>query len=537
MSMGLSGFKKISSTPHVTVLRHPSGHEISIAHMGLGEDLKKKLQEMPVHLADGTPGDAGAPAPIEADPVPVGGSSAMPEQTPEAIAEDAKLSPPTAPQAHPTLIASLANQFGRQFALPERTALALASKAYQAVAPHLEEVAQGFGSGLAGQDAPLPEQASAPAPQKAGKSGPTPADYRMPGLSDSGQQAQPPAQPAYQSPYDQEAQAAKEMGAGAQKLQELHQGNIDALNDMSAEAVKHFMDNPIDAKQYMTTMDDPHKVSTALGLILGGLGTGANGKNMAVEALNSQIDRNMQAQLANLGQKKSLISALHEQLGNMKDAMDMGRAINMDKYTAQMAQAAANIQDPMQKQRMMMAMQDFQQRSQGLKSGVAQRQAGQQGAKQGGIPPEMLIKYMIPPNEQEPYFKELATAQSMSKQRDDLMNLFDELSHMNTLGNTLKHPIDTYAANQRSMATIAQLAHDSEGRVTDADVGYLRGLLPERGTSQQETAKRRQAAFNYINQKMNFPRLASINPNLQFGSTQAPPVSNPNVAKSYGQNR
>lgn len=53
MNINLSKFKKIECDDNCTVLEHPSGHQIKVAHKGLSPDVRKNLEEIPMNLAKG----------------------------------------------------------------------------------------------------------------------------------------------------------------------------------------------------------------------------------------------------------------------------------------------------------------------------------------------------------------------------------------------------------------------------------------------------------------------------------------------------
>lgn len=509
MIKDLAQFTKIKSTPHMTILRHPSGHEIRIAHAGLGEGLKKQLHDMPVHLADGTP-DGPLASSASAGPDQLANIESQIAQTP---AQD--IAAPEESTAH--AIGRNLGAIGKM--LPTPTPIAFAKGI----------VDQGgkFLSGLTGEDE---GQGQAQPDQSKSKL----ANYQLP----SPDQGSAPQQqsPQYTSPYEEEAQAAQRQAESVQKLQTWSQGHMAAIDKERQSVQDDIQKGHIDPNQYIHEMGAGQKVSTAIGLLFGGLGAGATGgKNVALDYLNQQVDRNINSQMADLGRKQNLLGALTHQFGNVRDAADMSRSIQNDLYSAQMQQAMTKIQDPVKRQQMLTAMQQFQAQGNAAAQKVAFRQGAQSAAKQGGMDPTIMIRAMVPDQkEQEPYFKELATAQGMVKQRDNLMNTFDELTHINTIGNTLAHPIDTMAANQRAQASLAALAKESEGRVTEADVAFLEGLLPKKGVSAQENAKRRQAMNDYVSQKMNFPRLDSIgaNPSVQSSRSMARP--NMNVAPPVG---
>jgi hypothetical protein len=53
MNLDTSKFKKIEASDKHTVLLHPSGHTIKVAHSGLSEKMRKELDQLPMHLAKG----------------------------------------------------------------------------------------------------------------------------------------------------------------------------------------------------------------------------------------------------------------------------------------------------------------------------------------------------------------------------------------------------------------------------------------------------------------------------------------------------
>jgi len=126
----------------------------------------------------------------------------------------------------------------------------------------------------------------------------------------------------------------------------------------------------VNANHFLENQSAPQRVSTAIGLILGGMGAGlTGGPNVAAEFLNKQIDRDIAAQKDNLGAKENLLSNNLSQFKNMNDAMLMTR-VNINDYYAHMidqakakytSQNAQNIADQakgelMQKNAMLLSM-------------------------------------------------------------------------------------------------------------------------------------------------------------------------------------
>lgn len=71
----------------------------------------------------------------------------------------------------------------------------------------------------------------------------------------------------------------------------------------------------------MGSMGTVGRISTALGLILGGMGSGlTGGKNLAFEALQNAIDRDVDAQKLQLDKKNNLLTAYYKIYGDMEQA-------------------------------------------------------------------------------------------------------------------------------------------------------------------------------------------------------------------------
>lgn len=102
--LNLAKFKKVASDRHATTLRHDDGHELRIAHASLTPKLKKELDRLPIHAAEGVqdvggddsaPADLGIPSPdpaVASQDVPAPG----PDQGPPMSAAG-----PAAPDSFP----------------------------------------------------------------------------------------------------------------------------------------------------------------------------------------------------------------------------------------------------------------------------------------------------------------------------------------------------------------------------------------------------------------------------------------------------
>ena len=121
---------------------------------------------------------------------------------------------------------------------------------------------------------------------------------------------------------------AAEYKAAAERQQAVEVEYNNRLTNLDAERnsiVKSINDNPIDAQRYMGSMGTGGKISTAIGLILGGIGGGLQGgrPNVALEFLQKNIDNDIREQEANKRSKENLLAHLERQYGNEGTAKAM----------------------------------------------------------------------------------------------------------------------------------------------------------------------------------------------------------------------
>lgn len=121
-----------------------------------------------------------------------------------------------------------------------------------------------------------------------------------------------------------------------------YQARAQSLEDERQGFQQDLQNQHVDPRHYLNSMGTLGRISSAIGLILGGGAAGATGgPNQALQMLQSNIDRDIQAQQANIGVKQSLLTANLRQFGNLRDAADMTRVMQNDAVLHQMQMAAA----------------------------------------------------------------------------------------------------------------------------------------------------------------------------------------------------
>lgn len=108
--------------------------------------------------------------------------------------------------------------------------------------------------------------------------------------------------------------------------------------------IQDLKDAHIDPNHLWASKSTASKISTGIGLILGGIGGGLTGQeNPALKFLNQNIDRDVDAQRAELGKKNNLLAANLQKFGNIRDAMAMTRINLKDSALLEMQKTAAKL--------------------------------------------------------------------------------------------------------------------------------------------------------------------------------------------------
>lgn len=136
---------------------------------------------------------------------------------------------------------------------------------------------------------------------------------------------------------------------GVAQNQRRQQDLLDNVNKHTNDFAQYMQQNPIDPNHYIESKSTLGKATTALGLILGGFGGGANGgagNNPAVDFLNKQIDRDIQAQHARVDQQKTILGAYQQLYGQGDAALAATKASMIDIYNHKALQLAAQLGTP-----------------------------------------------------------------------------------------------------------------------------------------------------------------------------------------------
>ncbi len=295
----LNKFKKIRADEKTSTLQHPDGHEITIAHGKLSNKMKSDLEKLPMAqqpqmFADGSPDVQPLPTP-EPPPVPT---------NPNGAPADANASLQTAGKLKETT-----DDLG-----PAVTKPAVNQDPYGTIQALQTQMgaAQETGKGKKAEEQAIGQQ----------------------GTQNVAQEQQ----------FQGQANAA---------LNAFTQANTTLTNER-ANILKDIGAGHINPRQYLDNMSTAGKISTGIGLVLGGMGAGlTHGPNLVFQHLQDQINRDVDAQKAELGKKQNLLSHNFQQTGDLREAYGVTKMQQNDILSSHIRMTADQTADPVAKARLM----------------------------------------------------------------------------------------------------------------------------------------------------------------------------------------
>lgn len=239
-----------------------------------------------------------------------------------------------------------------------------------------------------------------------------------------------------QAAANQQAQAEIQKGQTLANIQSGYQDSLQkqqairqkAWDDTTKEyqsAVEDYKNQHIDPNRVWAGKGAGQKMSALIGIVLGGMGQGVTGgPNQALEVVQREIDRDIDAQKAEIGKKQNLISMLYQKFGNIDAADAAARMYLGASIQSRVEEAAARAATPeaLAKAKLFMA-----QMHQGLLGPAMQlaqfnyqmqftRMMVQQ-AQSGGLPAQYIRTDVTPPPLESPDMAGIAKQQRELQER------------------------------------------------------------------------------------------------------------------------
>jgi hypothetical protein len=180
----------------------------------------------------------------------------------------------------------------------------------------------------------------------------------------------------------------------------------------------------IDPNRVWHNMSTGSKVLSAISLILGGIGAGlTKGPNLALKVLDDSIDRDIEAQKADVNKKESLYSFNLKRLGDEKSAAAATKGQLLTTAQAQIASLGARNNSQQSQLNTQRAILEIEQKKDELLRDAGYRHMGMKG---GDFDPALLVEKLVPKERQAEVFKEIKDAQSIRLGSKEALDAFDK---------------------------------------------------------------------------------------------------------------
>lgn len=281
---------------------------------------------------------------------------------------------------------------------------------------------------------------------------------------------------SYQDTMNQAAQKPMDdMHNQLVKMQALTEQNAFNHNADQQKIIDQMQKGSIDPNAYINNMGTGQKVSTAIGLILGGIGGGlTHQENPAMKFLQSQINNDVRAQEMNMGNKHTLLGALEKQYGDKQLALQSAQNIYSMKYENEMKELAAKNGSPLVQSRLLQALGPLEAQRQQNNIQMGMRSAALGQLKNGGDA-AAVIPFIVPKEQETKALEQYGKLNELNKLHQDMRESAEHL-HGKFMNGALS-PNDTNSAKQAFAGAVQKI---SEGRYNgDAAQKIVDSLLPQ----------------------------------------------------------
>jgi hypothetical protein len=438
----LNGFRKVSETEDKTILKHESeGHELHLNHAMLSPEHLKVVKEMPTFKDGGEKAKPGSN--ILSDTT--GGTPTSPDNA----ADPESLAPAPASTPAPATGADAPAQPEQESLLPVAIPSVSADPNVNA-----QNAARMGIKGIVGQ-----------------------------------QEAET------QKAQGEEAAADQAITADQKQLKKF-QAVSDSVDKHHAEFLQDVQDAKIDPNRYTNNMSTGSKISTAIGLFLGGIGAGlTHSENPAEKYLREQVNNDIKSQEADLGKKENLLSANMAFYRDKTSALAATSAMTNKLMADRILKAGAAAGTQMAEARAQQAAAPFLQQEQNSLQMVKFRQAALQGGQSGEVSkedPALQIPYLVPKEQQAKALDELKDLQNLAKVAVPMDKAWKEAAADNKLQNVA----GVKTSGQKAFLSLVNTTvKEIEGTARQAAFKSIEdNIMPQLG-DKQETLDRKWQAY------------------------------------------
>jgi hypothetical protein len=565
------GFKKIAEDNDSAKLVHENGHELIISKKGLSKQLQSGLNDLPLHQFDGTKSQPEFVADNDWQ------EQAQPQaQQPAKTAQNKPLAYKVGKAIKEEVIQPAVDDLMHGYVEP---LLSYNNRLGNYILENTVDPAIEFGKGMFGAgDGEAPEREPQAEPQeKVVPASVNVPSAQMPTTPQTGLAAQVPGtqspqtgMPAGMTNYGQlkpgevpqemqglpgfglamaqYPQIAKAQQAEAERQAQIYRNQADAsrmsqrlfenshqemqfdIND----TLKRIENQEMKPNHYLENMSAGQKIALAIGGLLAGAGAGVlHQENPVYKFLNSQIERDLTAQKANMENQNNLLNQLNNKYRNDMVAENMFRVIRAETMANEIAEAAANskIAQAQPNARLAQAelMRQYMPFYQSAVAMNAFNTLGKMGAGQqmtmGGVMPAqqqseiaakqaaaLLNSGKIDKSVYENITKEIQDHSKATHAHQEIDRLVDELAKEQTFGRKLLSPVQSAQRVANITATLFPLIQDADPSKRLTPESVKKELAPFVGTimtSPQTRELFKKNAHNLVQSVTKYPATAA----------------------------
>lgn len=283
------------------------------------------------------------------------------------------------------------------------------------------------------------------------------------------------------------------------------------------QLMKAYMDKTIDPNHVINSMSTGKKIMTSLGLLFSGIGSGLTGqKNLALEMINDNISRDLEAQKSELGKAYNAYQMHREGTKDEFQADLQHQKDNMIAIDAAIEQQKAKLMGPQAVAAATATQLGLRNQIMDLNQKSAMWNATKQALSgSGSQDPASKLRIMqltgqINPNQAEQAYKELDHAQNFETQKSNILQSFDSANKENTISGRITHLGAEPASVAALQNQIMPFLKDAEGRINETEIKRTDKLIPSPGDSQHKIAEKRKALEDFMNEKSSTSTLKSL---------------------------
>ncbi len=328
------------------------------------------------------------------------------------------------------------------------------------------------------------------------------------------------------------AKANSDYAAATAKLQKPEDimAKLKAGDDQAKQA---FMDAKISPDHYWANKSTGAKISAAIGMMFGGIGAGlTHGPNLAVEAVNKAIERDMEAQRSDQSQAMNLWKMNREATQSDLQANLMTRSQMLTAVEAKTRMFQAQAGNAQTELKFAPLYQNIAQQKFELNTRMGLAAGGM-----SDINPAKLVPMMVKdPNQQKQVYEEIGRAQNISQNSSKILAAFDAAQKENTVMRTgaglLREPGSLNALHQLLLPNFKTI----DGTVRQAAMDEtFHNVDPRPGDFDAKGATRRQALVDWMHSESSAPTAMGNGLDLgKFSSTAPNMGAQPQTQKMGG---